>query len=205
MMANKKPNKTWIAGLITAIAASLCCITPVLALIGGLGGMASSFSWLEPFRPYLLGFTVLVFGIAWYQKLKPRDKAIECDCEEDKPSFWQSKIFLAIVTIIAGILLTFPYYAHIFYPKPQQNKIIVVDKNNIEQVKLSVEGMTCRGCEEHINNELSKVNGIIEAKTSYKEGSSIIKFDRSITNIDTIVNAVNRTGYTVKEKIIIQN
>lgn len=212
MMANEKPNKTWIAGLITAIAASLCCITPILALIGGLGGMASSFSWLEPFRPYLLGFTVLVFGIAWYQKLKPKDKAIECDCEEDlpadkvgKPSLWQSKAFLAIVTIIAGLLLTFPYYAYVFYPKPQQNAIIVIDKNNIEQVKLSVEGMTCRGCEEHISSELSKVNGIIETKTSYKDGSSIVKFDRSITNIDTIVNAVNKTGYTVKEKIIIQN
>lgn len=204
-MKNKSmSNKTWIAGLVTAIAASLCCITPVLALLGGLGGIASSFSWLESLRPYLLGFTVLIFGISWYQKLKPKNSDIECDCEK-KQSFWQSKTFLTIITIIAGLLVTFPYYAHIFYSKPQQSKVIIVDKNNIEQVKLGVEGMTCRGCEEHISDALSKVNGVIENKTSYKEGITIVKFDRSVTDIDSIVNAVNRTGYTVKEKTIIQN
>ncbi|MGE0566512.1 MAG: mercuric transport protein MerTP [Bacteroidia bacterium] len=200
MKANPKSNRTWIAGLITAIVASLCCITPVLALLGGLGGIASSFSWLEPFRPYLLGFTVIVFGFAWYQKLKPKNTDIECDCEEEKQSFWQSKTFLAIVTTIAGLLLTFPYYAHLFYPKPQQSKIIVIDKANIEQVKLNIEGMTCQGCEEHISNELSKLNGVIENKTSYKEGTSTVTFNRSVTNIDSIINVVNRTGYTVKEK-----
>jgi len=31
-------------GLLTAIAASLCCITPVLALIAGTSGLASTFS-----------------------------------------------------------------------------------------------------------------------------------------------------------------
>jgi len=51
-------------GVITAIAASLCCITPILALISGASGIASSFTWMEPFRPYLIGITVLVLGFA---------------------------------------------------------------------------------------------------------------------------------------------
>ncbi len=43
-----KSNKALIgSGIITAIAASLCCITPVLALIAGTSGMASSFSDLQ--------------------------------------------------------------------------------------------------------------------------------------------------------------
>ena len=58
-------------GLLTAIAASLCCITPVLALIAGTSGLASTFSWLEPFRPYFIGLTILVLVFAWFQKLKP--------------------------------------------------------------------------------------------------------------------------------------
>ena len=61
-------------GLLTAIAASLCCITPVLALIAGTSGLASTFSWLEPFRPYFIGLTILVLAFAWYQKLKPQKK-----------------------------------------------------------------------------------------------------------------------------------
>ena len=79
----KSENKLIGAGLLTAITASLCCITPVLALIAGTSGIASTFSWIEPFRPYLIGLTILVLGFAWYQKLKPQ-KEIDCDCEMDE-------------------------------------------------------------------------------------------------------------------------
>ena len=89
----KSENKLIGTGLLTAITASLCCITPVLALIAGTTGIASAFSWVEPFRPSLIGLTVLVLGFAWYQKLKPR-KEIDCACETDeKPKFMQSKTF----------------------------------------------------------------------------------------------------------------
>merc|ERR1711916_381589 len=55
------------------------------ALISGASGVASTFSWMEPARPYLIGITVLVLGFAWYQKLKPRTaEEIQCDCEEDE-------------------------------------------------------------------------------------------------------------------------
>ena len=47
----KTDNKLIGAGLLTAIAASLCCITPVLALIAGTSGLASTFSWLERMHP----------------------------------------------------------------------------------------------------------------------------------------------------------
>jgi mercuric ion transport protein len=52
----KTDKKLIGAGLLTAIAASLCCITPVLALVAGTSGLASTFSWLEPFRPYFHRF-----------------------------------------------------------------------------------------------------------------------------------------------------
>src|SRR3990172_10982156 len=91
------------AGILSAIAASLCCITPVLALIAGSSGIAATFSWLEPARPYLIGITVLVLGFAWYQKLKPKKAEVDCDCEGDKkPSFMQSNKFLGIVTVFAA-------------------------------------------------------------------------------------------------------
>lgn len=101
----KSENKLIGAGLLTAITASLCCITPVLALIAGTSGIASTFSWIEPFRPYLIGLTILVLGFAWYQKLKPR-KEIDCECETDeKPKFIQSKKFLGSVTVFAIVML----------------------------------------------------------------------------------------------------
>lgn len=204
MSIAKPGNKTWVVGLLTATAASLCCITPVLALISGTSGIASTFSWMEPYRPYLIGLTVAVLGFAWYQKLKPKKTDVECDCEEDKPSFWQGKTFLSIVTILAILLMAFPSYSKIFFPKKQANQIIIVDKNNIQQVKLKIKGMTCESCTETVNLALSKVPGVLEYQTDYKTGSSIVKFDGSKTSGQAIANAVNETGYKVTGTELIQ-
>ena len=199
----KTEKKLIGAGLLTAIAASLCCITPVLALLGGASGLASSFSWIEPFRPYLIGLTITVFAFAWYQKLKPQ-KQVDCDCEADnKKSFWQSKSFLAIVTVVAGLLIAFPYYAKIFYPKPQEAKVIIVDKSNIATVQLNISGMDCEGCTAQINGELSKVNGVIEANTSYKNANAIVKFDNSKISVDSLSSIVTNIGYKVISSNII--
>ena len=195
----KTDNKLIGTGLLTAIAASLCCITPVLALIAGTSGLASTFYWLEPFRPYFIGLTILVLGFAWYQKLKPK-KQIDCTCEtEEKPKFIQSKMFLGIVTAFAIVMLAFPYYAHIFYPKTEK-QIIVVDKSNVQTVEFSISGMTCAGCEEHVNHEVNKLSGIIKSTVSYENGNAIVEFDNSKTNIAEIEKAINGTGYSVTDK-----
>lgn len=68
----KTENKMIGAGFFTALAASLCCITPILALVAGTSGIASAFSWLEPMRPYFIGLTVIIIGLSWYQKLKTK-------------------------------------------------------------------------------------------------------------------------------------
>ncbi len=195
----KSENKLIGTGLLTAITASLCCITPVLALIAGTSGIASTFSWIEPFRPYLIGLTVLVLGFAWYQKLKSR-KEIDCECETDeKPKFMQSKKFLGIVTVFAIIMLAFPYYSGIFYPNTEK-QINVVDKSDIKTTEFKISGMTCASCEEHINHEVNKLNGIVNSKASYENGNAIIEFDKTKTDETEIEKAINSTGYKVTDK-----
>jgi mercuric ion transport protein len=192
-------NKIIGTGLLTAIAASLCCITPVLALIAGTSGLASTFSWLEPFRPFFIGLTILVLGFAWYQKLKPKTQ-IDCKCEtEEKPKFIQTKMFLGIVTSLAIVMLAFPYFSSIFYPKTEK-QIIVVDKSNIQKVEFAISGMTCASCEEHVNYAVNKLPGIINSNASYENGNAIVEFDNTQTNITEIEKAVNSTGYSVTEK-----
>jgi mercuric ion transport protein len=181
--------------IITAIAASLCCVTPVLALIAGSGSIVSSFSWVEPARPYLIGITIIVLGISWYLKLRPQP-ADECGCVAEKPGFIQSKSFLLIITLFAALMITFPAYAKFLYPKAP-SAILNSESSNIQSVELSISGMTCAACEEHITHELKKLPGIIESTVSYKNKNALIKFDDSKTNIKDITNVVNATGYKV--------
>ena len=195
----KTENKLISTSLLTAITASLCCITPVLAIIVGTSGIASIFSWIEPFRPYLIGLTILVLGFAWYQKLKPK-KEIDCEWETDeRPKFIQSKKFLGIVTGFAILMLAFPFYSGIFYPKTEK-QIMVVEKSDLFTTEFKISGMTCASCEEHVNHEVNKLNGIVNSKASYENGNAIIEFDRTKTNEAQIEKAINSTGYKVTDK-----
>ncbi len=206
MKSSKSINSSAGAGVFAAIVASLCCITPVLAFTSGISGIASTFSWIEPFRPYLIGFTVLVLGFAWYQKLKPKtEKEIECACDdESKPSFWQSRRFLGIVTIFAGLMLAFPSYSHVFYPNivnenPASTSNPFIKDDGFSTLEINVDGMTCTGCETHLAAELSSVDGVNSAEVSYKDGKAIITYDSARLSGRTINQVVENAGYKVKK------
>ena len=108
-------------------------------------------------------------------------------------------MFLGFVTAFAIVMLAFPYYSSIFYPK-KEKQIIVVDKSNIQKVKFTISGMTCASCEEHVNHEVNKLSGILKSTTSYENGNAIVEFDNSKTDIAEIETAINGTGYSVTDK-----
>ena len=205
-LINRNANSKWVGvGLLAAITASLCCITPVLALLSGVSGIAATFSWMEPIRPFLIAFAIAVLGFAWYQKLKPRrQEEINCSCEEDeKDPFIQSKSFLAIVTAFAIIMLAFPSYSHIFYPKSNKSEI-TSPEISIQQLNLEVKGMTCSSCEEHVKFAVSQMEGILQAEASFETGTAIIQYDQSVVSKDEVIEAVNKTGYQVTKTEEIQ-
>lgn len=193
-----KNNRLIGTSVLAAITASLCCITPILALLAGAGGFASTFSWIEPFRPFLIGFTILVLAFAWYQQLRPKTKAeLECACDEDeKTSFWQSKKFLGIVTVFAAIMLALPYYSFIFYPRNESNTTFAMS-NSSKEITVDVKGMTCSGCEQHIEHAVGQLEGVNSVKASYDSGTATISFASSVVTDENIFDAINQTGYKV--------
>lgn len=96
-------------------------------------------------------------------------------------------------------MIAFPFYAHIFYPNADK-QVIVVDKSNLQTIEFSISGMTCAGCEEHVNHEVNKLSGIIKSIASFKNGNAIVEFDNSKTNVKEIEKAINKTGYLVTDR-----
>jgi mercuric ion transport protein len=199
MISLKSNGSFTSAALLSALAASICCITPVIAIIAGSGSIASNFAWIAPARPYLIGLSIVVLAFAWYLKLKPvKSNNMDC-CESKKPSFIQSKGFLGLVTVLAFLMMAFPLYAKIFYTKSNPKaSVMAVSIENNKQVKFIIRGMTCGSCEDEVNNELSKVKGVIAFKTSYAKKSSLVTYNPIEVDIKTIQAAINKTGYTVK-------
>lgn len=211
METKRSSDKKWIgAGLLAAVAASLCCITPVLAVLGGLGGIASTFSWLDPLRPYLIGVTVLVLGFAFYKAYKPvKEGDVECACDDEespaKKNFLNSKAFLWVVTAVSILMFAFPSYSHIFF-SDTNNNIVVVDENNIAEAKLYIEGMTCTGCEESVNYTLHNQEGVLSAVSSYETGIANVKYDKFKVKPEQLAQAIeDEVGYKVKRYEITKN
>jgi len=173
------------SGIVAAIASSLCCIVPLLVLIAGGTGAATNLSWQEPFRPYLIGFTILVLGFAWYQKLKPQK---DC-CINQKTNFMETKSFLTIVTIFALSMLSFPSFSGNFYNNTPIEHSAITDSS---KVVLNIEGMTCGGCESQINSVLNKTEGVISCNASYKDASVTIIYDKEVTDSDGLIKIISK-------------
>jgi copper chaperone CopZ len=182
-------------GFLTAISASLCCITPVLALLAGTSGIVSTFAWLEPLRPVFIMLTVGVLGTGWYAVLRSK-KSANCDCESNKKQgFMQSKSWMSIVTVFSVAMLTFPYLSPVLYPTPEHPKRQTHGERTT--VEFAVTGMTCNSCEQHVRHEVSKLSGVLQSEVSSYEGTATVEFDTARTSLAAIQDAINSTGYTV--------
>ena len=200
-MNRNADKKLMGVGVLSAFAASLCCITPVLAFLSGATGLASAFSWMEPARPWLIALSVCILGFAWYQKLKPRSSAeIQCACEEDrKTPFLQTKTFLGIATVLAAQMMAFPWYGSLVYSE-EQTKTVIIPADQVETATWQVEGMTCPSCEEHVRHGVAGVDGVIDVTADYRTGMAKVRFDRGRTDAEAIRRAIETTGYPVKNK-----
>jgi len=195
MKTEKTSKNAAYTGLFAAVAASSCCIPSAIALIAGVGGSASALSWMEPFRPYLIGLAIVAIGYAWYNYLKPK-KAEDCCDLDAKPKWYQTKGFLIGITLFAAISISFPYYAHIFYPN-NKKEVVIINQSDIQTVNFDVQGMTCAGCEESIKHAVNELDGIVSVIPSYEKENTEVKFDKTKISKEDIEKAINGTGYKV--------
>ena len=112
----QRGNGFLIAGILSAIGASICCVGPlVLFALGVSGAWIGSLTALEPYRPIFIGLTLLFLGFAFYRLYLVRPACSpESACanprtlERQRLGFW-------IVTVLVLGLIAVPWVAPLFY------------------------------------------------------------------------------------------
>lgn len=89
------------------------------------------------------------------------------------------------------------YYPQLFHQSYEKG-VVALNKTDTQFLKLNIEGMVCKGCEENINHSVSKIEGVLEVKTSYKEGTSFIEYDSIKTNSKAIKEVIKSKGCIIK-------
>lgn len=67
-------------------------------------------------------------------------------------------------------------------------------------VTLNVQGMTCPVCPITIKKALQKVDGVTQAKVSYKKKEAVVTFDDAKTTVESLTQATAGAGYPSKLK-----
>jgi mercuric transport protein len=63
-------------------------------------------------------------------------------------------------------------------------------------VELAVEGMTCAACTFAVKAALKKLDGVDNAKVSFREKKAVVTYDPDRVTPEDMVSAVDKTGFS---------
>lgn len=70
----------------------------------------------------------------------------------------------------------------------------IIEKN--KRISLSISGMHCASCAAIIERTLKKIPGISSASVNFGSEKALVTYDESVINLDSIINAIKKAGYT---------
>ena len=117
MAQDKLANTTLIGGGLAALAASACCLGPLILVSLGIGGAwVSNLTMLEPYRPIFIGIALICMGLA-YRKIysaKPAGNCLTDTLCANPQTNRNYRIIFWIVSVLVLIALLYPYFVSLF-------------------------------------------------------------------------------------------
>lgn len=176
---------------LSAILSSACCWLPLLLLAFGASATGLS-AWFEVFRVPLLLVAALLLASGFYLVYlrKPAcGPGGTCPAPNQRLARL-NKGMLWLATLLVGAFAFFPNYASALLGSSRSHDV------DGPTIRLRIEGMTCEACARGIEEELTAVPGVLDARVMYDEESAAIVVSPSKPPDETdLVAAVSRAGY----------
>jgi len=104
-------NAPLTGGVLAGLAASICCVGPLVLVALGVGGAAAGLiEFFTPLRPVFIGLALLFLGFAAYRLFfVPKVCAPGTPCADPKTLRNQRLVFIGVV-IVTAALVAFPWY-----------------------------------------------------------------------------------------------
>jgi len=68
----------------------------------------------------------------------------------------------------------------------------------IKNIKFQLEGITCTGCAEDMENILRDKDGVLDVSVSYVDGTIYIEYEHSVIDEKNLFEAVRKLGFKTK-------
>lgn len=186
--------------VVAALAASLCCILPIVAAVTGLGVFAAS-EVFEKWRPYLLGFTGLLLTAGFVLAYRDYKKACTPGnlCATKPMNRWNF-FALGLVAVLVLGLAAFPYYsgtvaeAVIRQPRPAWAE----PSDTVTTASFRIPDMDCAACAVSLAVAFQRLPGVKAATIDYPTRKAVVTYDPGKQNLAAFEKVVTAAGFHVQ-------
>ncbi len=194
-------HRSFIFGgsLIAAVAASLCCILPILAAVSGAGAIAAG-ALFDRWRPYLLGLTGLLLAGGFLLAWRDRRKACAADslCATKPIGRW-NRVALRLLATGVVALAAFPYYsgavARLVVREPGPPPALT--SAGLSTVAFQVPDMDCPACAVALSAAFRKMQGVMQAELDVDSRKAVVTFNPNAQNIATLKKVITDAGFHI--------
>jgi copper chaperone CopZ len=184
-----------------AVAASVCCVLPVvLVSLGITGAWIGSLSALAPFKPYFIGASLLLLGYAGYREYRMAARP-DCACDTIVSNKTRRIVLGGATMLTLGLLGSTLLVSAPATSTPQATQAAPATTTPaLEEVVLEVEGMTCSGCTTTVRSSLQQVDGVQQVTVTYEPPEARVMYDPSTVTPRELARAPTEVGYSAKVK-----
>lgn len=189
----KPVKQSWVltGGLLSALAASLCCIGPLVAAVAGAGSFVAA-GWFEHWRPVFLGGTVAFIALAWVLTLRARRVACAGGtCATPRASRWTLGV-LIFSTVVVGAVAMFPQIAQTAFGRSPVGSAASADRRVL---RVRIPSMDCAACAAGIAGTLQRVPGIRTAVVRYATKEAEVVYDPAVISAMAVIAKIDATGF----------
>ena len=186
-----------VGGVVAAVAASSCCILPLVlgAASAGTLGLGAA---LAPYRPYLIGLTLLMLAGAFYLTYRPKKTGCDADGGATAKTVQArrfSRALLWVVVVFTVGALAYPNLATYDVSKAQAAAPVVVP--SAQNTVFTLGNLTCPECTLSIVKALKETPGVYDARVDFAAKRAAVRYDAKQVNVPELRKTIEQTGFPV--------
>lgn len=196
---NNKGFLPLLGGLLAAVAASSCCILPLIlgAASAGTLGLGAA---LAPYRPYLVGLTLLLLAGGFYFTYRPQQSGCKTECDTTQKTARAkrfNKTLLWVVAVFTVGALAYPNLAAYAVSRAESKAPMVAESLPSQEVAFTVGNLTCAECTLSIAKALKNAPGVYEASIDFASKRAVVRYDAKRVGVTKLRSVIEQSGFSV--------
>lgn len=190
-----------LGAVIAAVAASACCILPLVLGVASAGALGLGAA-LSPYRPYLIGLTVLMLAVAFCFAYRPGKAACDTNgqCATGTPS-GVNRYSRAVLWVVAALTLAVLAYPDIAAQRAREQLAAApaLAPSAVRTVTFAVGKMDCAACSGQISGALKKTPGVYDARVDFDAKRATVRYDPARVSVPKVRLVITSVGFPATE------